>query len=50
MSENNLEIWNFPKSVKKVKIKINDLIVIGFPEKRPVEDVFNCLLPESTKK
>lgn len=50
MSENNSEIWNFPEYIKKVKIKINDLTIIGFPEKRPVEDVFNYKLPKSTGK
>lgn len=50
MSEYNSEIWKFPESVKKVKITINNLTVIGFPEKRPIEDVFNFTIPKSTKK
>lgn len=50
MSENNSELWNFPESVKKVKIKINDLTIIGLPEKRSVEDVFNYKSPKSTGK
>lgn len=50
MSETNSEIWDFPESVKKVKIKINNLVIIGFPEKRPAEDVFNYILPKSTRK
>ncbi len=50
MFENNLEVWKFPDPVKKVKIKINNLTIIGYTEKRPVEDVFNFIMPKSAGK
>ncbi len=50
MFENNMEVWKFPEPVKKVKIKINNLIVVGCTEKRPIEDVFNFTMPKSTGK
>ena len=50
MSENNLELWKFPDPVQKVKIKINNLTVIGLTEKRPVKDVFNFSMSKSAGK
>jgi hypothetical protein len=50
MAENNLEIWKFPDPVTKVKIKINNHIIIGFTGKRPTKDVFDFAMSESTGK
>ena len=50
MYQNNMEVWKFPEPVKKVKIKIDNLIVIGCTEKRPVEDVLNFAIPKSAGK
>jgi hypothetical protein len=50
MSNNNLEFWDFPEPVEKVKIIINNQTIIGFPKKRPLQDVLTFSLSKSTEK